>query len=393
MSERKRKRIIRRKARPRVLVALRRPVMFIDTIVDVARSWDWDLLDYQLACNALPEDLPLNGAIVDLLPDDPLVVRLRERKCPIVRLGLRSHPLDHLLPAVLPDLHASGQLAATHFLERGFEHAAFVGWFPNCESSVYHHLFVSFKKAFEHGGGYVHGYSMVDYHQPHETPEERFVRLQQELGAWLVQLPKPIGIMANSDLILAKLCVIFRSLGGYVPEEVALLGYGNTTWCHRAPVSLSSISPGYQERARRGMDLLRSLMDGEDSPAAPIFVPPAGLVKRRSTDILAMSDILVAQALVFIWEHIQENLTVADVAHAVGLSERQIGRRFQQAIGRSVNQEIVRKRIEEVKRLLRTTRSSITEIARLTGYRSARYLHYAFQKDVGMTPGEFRART
>lgn len=376
--------------RPRILVALQDDHSLLSTLVDMANAWGWDLLDYTLLRGAYPKNVHPSGAIVHMLPDDPLVQHLREINCPVVRFGCAPHPLDHTMPAVLPDVQVAGNLAAQHFLERGFQHAAYIGWQPACKSKEFYGMFAAFRGTLSDAGVDVHSYSLGDFYIAGESPDARSERLQRELGGWLRQLPKPIGIFGYNDRLMAHLCTFFQLQGGHVPEEVAMLGYGNTTWCERSPVSLSSIAAGRVERGRRAMHLLRSLMEGDPPPEKPIFVPPAGLIKRRSTDILAMSDILVAQSLIFIWEHIQDNISVEDVAHSVGLSDRQLGRRFQQAIGRSVNQEIVRRRIEEVKRLLRADNRSIADIAKLTGYRSARYLHYAFQKNVGMTPGQYR---
>ena len=383
---------VRRKVRPRILIALRAGKPFVDIITDMARVWGWNLLDYGLVSDAYLNEAPPSGAIVDHLPDGPLVTHLHKIGCPVVRLGSNMHPMDDTLPAILPDIEATGHLAAMHFLERDFTNAAFIGWNPTCSHAVFHRLYHSYKDTLEQAGASLHTYSMVDSFKKNETPETRLARNQKQLGNWMLDLPKPIGILGFDDKIMAQLCVFFQLRGGHVPEEVALLGYGNSSWCNRSPVALSSIAPGYQEHARRAMELLRSLMEGASAPKEPILIPPAGLIKRRSTDILAMTDILVAQALLFIWEHIDENISVADVAHSVGLSERQLGRRFQQAIGRSVNQEIVRRRLETVKSLLQTSSGSIAEIASLTGYRSARYLHFAFQKAVGMTPGAYRKK-
>ncbi|MFU8780515.1 MAG: substrate-binding domain-containing protein [Kiritimatiellia bacterium] len=390
MASRVRQAIVRHRVRPRILLSLENSGGMIEAIVEMAHEWKWDLLDYSLLCETWPNDLPLRGALVDMLPSDPLVMRLRELGCPTVRLGQTYHPLDMLLPAVLPDMHAAGQLAATHFLERGFQHLAFVGWQPENPASDFHDLFMAYKRTAEKAGVVLSLYNLQKFHQANEVPAVRFQRLQRELGHWLGMLPKPVGIMAYNDLVAARLCVIFQQFGGHVPEEIALLGYGNSSWCERSPVALSSIATGYGERARRGMQLLRSLMEGAEPPSKPILVPPSGLVKRRSSDILAMSDLLVAKGLMFIWEHIRENIAVKDVADAVGMSERQLGRRFRAAIGRSVNQEIARRRLEEVKRLLRAGDLSIAQIAEQTGYRSARYLHYVFQRAEGITPATYR---
>ena len=120
------------------------------------------------------------------------------------------------------------------------------------------------------------------------------------------------------------------------------------------------------------------------------MVPPAGIKQRRSTDILAVDDLIVAKALRFMWEHARENIGVRDVAGEVGLSERQLERRFRDSLGLSVNQELVRRRLDEVRRLLQTTTVSVTDIAPMTGFRSTRHLHHSFRRATGLSPIQFR---
>ena len=50
----------------------------------------------------------------------------------------------------------------------------------------------------------------------------------------------------------------------------------------------------------------RRLMDGEPAPTEPILIPPAGVVTRQSTDVLALPDPDTARALRYMWEHLAE---------------------------------------------------------------------------------------
>jgi LacI family transcriptional regulator len=67
-------------------------------------------------------------------------------------------------------------------------------------------------------------------------------------------------------------------------------------------------------------------------------------------------------------------------------------RRFQEALGRSPHQEILRLRLERVKNLLRQTRISLEQIAALTGFEHSEYLSVLFKREIGITPGDFRQR-
>jgi AraC-like DNA-binding protein len=82
--------------------------------------------------------------------------------------------------------------------------------------------------------------------------------------------------------------------------------------------------------------------------------------------------------------------TQEQVADAVGLSASQLQRRFSKAIGRTIVQELLRKRLEEAKRLLCTTELPVADLVPRLGLRSKAYFHKVFQAHVGMTPIEYR---
>ena len=85
------------------------------------------------------------------------------------------------------------------------------------------------------------------------------------------------------------------------------------------------------------------------------------------------------------------DLSVEDVARQVGLSSRQLERRFRRALDRSVNEEMRRKRLAEAKRLLRSTDCTIAELCTRVGFGSTTYLHRAFRAAFGTTPARYRS--
>ena len=92
----------------------------------------------------------------------------------------------------------------------------------------------------------------------------------------------------------------------------------------------------------------------------------------------------------FLWDHYDQDLSVDDVAHEVGVNRRMLERAFQRALQRSVRDELRRKRLEIACSLLRTTDDAIADIAARIGYRSTQYLHRAFRAAYGMTPRAYR---
>ena len=84
------------------------------------------------------------------------------------------------------------------------------------------------------------------------------------------------------------------------------------------------------------------------------------------------------------------NLSVAAVAAHAGLSERGMLKAFIKHVGRTIQEEISVLRHEKVCELLRTSTTSIKQIAAATGFSSGNYLTRAFRHRHQMTPEEYR---
>jgi LacI family transcriptional regulator len=357
-------------------------------IAEQAREFGWDLLDLRFTHGSLPEDRPLSGALIDSLPTDPLAKRLRKMGCPAVRLGRLPHPKDDLLPAVLPDTLAIGRLAADHFAERQFRHMAYIGrtiW------SMSQSMYEAFRDRAEELGSTCHLLRLES--GPKERGAARYDRRAREVGEWLRTRPKPLGLLSFSDSEAASICTMCRRAGLSVPEDVAVLGLGNALLdCEMAPVELSSIDPARDEWGKQAAQLLQSLMQGTPAPPAPILIPPHGVVARLSTDVLAVADPAVARAMRFMWDHLDLNLSVDDVAADGGVPRRHLERAFRTHLGRGINAELSRKRLERCRELLTRSDLPVCDIATAIGFRSQSYLHATFRRAYGMTPREFRLR-
>ena len=88
--------------------------------------------------------------------------------------------------------------------------------------------------------------------------------------------------------------------------------------------------------------------------------------------------------------HLEEELTLTQLAEYVRYSEYYLSRRFKQEVGMNVKEYIRQKRLESAKALLSTTEQSISEIASRLRFCSQSYFAEAFKAAYGMTPSQFR---
>jgi LacI family transcriptional regulator len=294
------------------------------------------------------------------------------------------------LPLIDTDDWKVASLAAEHLMNRGFQHYAFCGFVGANYSDKRSHWF---QEQLAHSG-----FSCQIYAPPAQLAdaqttgyERQGLLFQEDLGRWLVSLPKPIGVMACNDIRGQQVLNLCRRLDLTVPEEVAIIGVDNDEiLCELSDPPLSSVAP---DTLRIGYDaavLLDQMMAGGHVPAKPILIPPRGIVTRRSTEALALDDRQLAVGLRFIRDHAFDPITVNQMAKVASMCRRVFERRFAARMGRSPKAEVVRLRLEKVKRLLMETDWNLTQIAEKTGFNHGEYLHTVFTRKIGMTPGKFR---
>lgn len=294
------------------------------------------------------------------------------------------------VPRVLYDSAAIGRRAAQHFIVRGFNHIALFNagnYFNERERRT------TFEMEIRQAGRIAHE---IEYHhwvaeaaQGDSSGMEG--RLRRRLGRELQKLPKPLGVFCSSDEAAVRVLHACEDVDLRVPEEVAVLGcHNDELTCNFALVPLSSVDDDLELQGYEAARLLGRLMNGESVPATPILIPPKSIVTRASTDIFAVAHREVATALRFIWEHYTQPIQTNDVAAAAGLSRHHLMRQFQAHLGRSISDEILRKRVEHAKRLLVETDQKAWQIAEVCGFSSIVHLSSAFSRLVGQAPSRFR---
>jgi LacI family transcriptional regulator len=131
-------------------------------------------------------------------------------------------------------------------------------------------------------------------------------------------------------------------------------------------------------------------MSGGTPPESPIYVPPAEMVPRQSTDVFAASDPVVSRALRFMAENSHTRIEVKEVAAAVATNRRSLERKFRDSIGRSIAEEITRLRLERAKRRIVETNAPMKYLAVEAGFRNADHFYKVFTRIEGITPSQFR---
>lgn len=291
---------------------------------------------------------------------------------PVVNLSMQRDPLP--FPTVSVDNHAVGVMAAEYFLEKGYDRFLFIGVGGHSYSALRE---AAFRHTLEEGGR-----TCITLNNLWEEDAAR-----EALSA----IPTPFAAFCVNDAVGIRLHELCREMGRAVPDDVAILGVDNDWYltqlgsCH-----LSSINIDFQAIGFHAATTLDQMLAGKTPPFLQTL-PPLGIVSRRSTEVFAVDDPYVRQALRYIHDHFTHPIGVPDIAAHIHLSRRALEKRFVAKWKCSPGEELRTVRLARVKELLSQTDLSIKEIAFKTGFRKVNTLYHLFRNTTGMTPRAFRA--
>lgn len=103
-----------------------------------------------------------------------------------------------------------------------------------------------------------------------------------------------------------------------------------------------------------------------------------------------VDDPIVQKALEIIWSQGQFPMSVEDIARQLPVTRRTLDRRFVEAMGHSVLEEMNACRLSRAKRLLAETDQPIKTVAHLAGFCSTERMRVLFVERVGKSPSEYR---
>ena len=103
-----------------------------------------------------------------------------------------------------------------------------------------------------------------------------------------------------------------------------------------------------------------------------------------------LSKYKLRQAVNYINEHLDQNLTLAEIANAVRMSPNYFASLFKQSTGITPHQYVMKCRIEKAKQLLRHQELALVEICQEVGFTSQSHFTRVFRQHTKTTPKAYR---
>ena len=357
---------------------------------DVAAKVGWQIRDFDLGTANVSELIrfwqPV-GIIVECgeWSRDLDLRRLGDR--PKVFIDQDPDKLPKKSFVVLHDSRDAGQLAARELLSTNFRHFAYV---PAAED---------WRWAREREEGFAHalklnGFGYARFEPPQAKPDSP--AYSQRLRSFLKKQPKPCALFAANDRAAERTLTEAHALGLSCPEDIAIVGTDNdATICEHTRPMLSSVQPNF----RRGGELaalllLAVLRDGRRFRGEHIRRYGNNGITRRTSTLApkASADSEAQAALELIHREACNGLKAETILDCFTCSRGSAARRFRQATGNSILEEIHAVQLARIKTLLADDGLQLKSLADFCGFASANSLRKFFLRETGMTMTEWRRR-
>lgn len=199
---------------------------------------------------------------------------------------------------------------------------------------------------------------------------DAIIQYQPQIMLLDIQMPVMNGIEVMKEAAKA----------GILPRTIILSGYDDFKYAQQA------IRYGVEEyvlkpcRSTEIMRLLNTIIDEICGVQSQEKIPEIS------------SNAIVNQAVEYMHEHYNEELTLVDVAERVGISSGYLSTLFTQNLGNGFIDTLNAIRVERACVYLQQNQMKTYEVAFKVGFRDEKYFSRIFKKVTGVTPSEYKKR-
>ena len=155
----------------------------------------------------------------------------------------------------------------------------------------------------------------------------------------------------------------------------------------------SSLLYALERERLNGFPSGRLFLDGIEQALAAMVVRYDGVARRNSfVHKGGLTPYRMRRVTEFIQEHIEEEITLNELARNVGLSASHFCSLFHKTSGKTPHQFILHCRIQHAKALLATQSNSILDVALASGFRTHQHFSRIFRRHVGIPPSTYRGQ-
>ncbi|MDX3456667.1 helix-turn-helix domain-containing protein [Streptomyces sp. ME02-8801-2C] len=235
------------------------------------------------------------------------------------------------------------------------------------------------------------GQTYVDREYPPELLDA--LRRAADRGARILSVCSGVFVLAAAGLLDGRRCAVHWRHADELARRYPLIRVEpDVLYVDAGPVITSAGTAA-------GIDACLHLVREEHGPevanaiARRMVVPPhrdGGQAQYIERPLPRSRCDTVGEVLVWMERHLDEEVTVEQLAERAHMSPRTFARRFQQETGTTPYRWILRQRVLLAQRLLEATDETMDAIAWRTGFGNAAALRHQFVRSLGTTPQAYR---
>ena len=357
-------------------------------IVEFAASMPTWSLHHHMALKSIRQPLPV---LLERLQPDGVILEGWQisngelsliRKAGIPAVGVFGQPRERC-SWVLDDTAAGARMAIEHFEKEGQRQLAFIS-----HSADVKPVLEPRHEAFRVEAARRPGISAASFP---EKPGRDRIQTSEHLAQFLLDLPKPSGVLCFTAQIAEEVLALCEVNGIDIPGDLAVLATGADSLERRMThPRLSSLDPGDRRIGYEAAAMLHRQITAGQLTDEVLTIPPGGIWAEESTDVTATRDPNLRRALQIMRARLGEPLRAPQIARSAGMSERKMNYLFRDIRGRSFGEELRLIRLKQAQEMLRETSLSLEVIAATCGFGQASHMNKVFQDHLGATPGQVR---
>lgn len=331
-------------------------------------------------------EMEFDGAIIWAYNESPWAKRLLEMGIPVVNCG--SNWIRHGVPSVAFDWEALQDDLVEKFTSLGREHAAIVS--HNLGNDPFKSAWLD--RLIERlDGNNIATQFFIAPGLPSEERQRMFKPAREaEIITFLENLTYPSAIYCDDDYLAALICRVARDLNYRIPQDIAVMGFGNFTISRVASPAISSIEIHGQMIGRQAFQMVRQRLESPETEFPQVQQVRLEFIERDTFRFELVKDAVVAQVNRIIEREACQGINVDELARRLGVSRNTLNRRFQQEYGITPGKKIRAIRVQQAKQMLVNSDHSVTKVAELCGFpEPANFVNF-FRREVGQTPNEYR---
>lgn len=267
-----------------ILYAEQKPIIsnpfyatILEAVCDRANQLGYSLFiatdqDITLPSGEIMLQKQVDGVILASKIDSKTVLTFKKNSVPVVLLNNFMEFDD--LPCIINDEYKGAFDAVNHLIECGHTQIGMLSGRYN--PFICNKRYNAFMDALKAKGIDVN-YDFVD------TTEPNFDDVYRAVKRLLIQKERPTALFCNSDMIAIWALKALQREGIKVPEDIALVGYDNNSYCTVVEPELTSVHVDREKMGRVAVDMLHQLINGDAIEDYTVVTEPS-LVVRSSTD-------------------------------------------------------------------------------------------------------------